>query len=72
MTIQSCVNVHFRIVILLLLDCFGIQDYRYFAYFPFDVENQYVSYHNSAETIQIIANRCQGRAVISLFSNMTL
>jgi hypothetical protein len=31
--------------------------YRYFVYFPFDVYNQYVSYHVSAEKIQIIANR---------------
>ena len=31
-----------------------INDYRYFVYFPFDVYNQYISYH-------VIAKRCQGR-----------
>jgi len=31
--------------------------YHYFVYFPFDVLNQYVSYHVSAEMIPIIANR---------------
>ena len=33
------------------------QYYRYFLYFPFDVLNQYISYHVSAEMIPIIANR---------------
>ena len=40
--------------------------------FPLMFKTQYVSYHVSAEKIQIIANRCQGCVVILLFSNMTL
>ena len=33
------------------------QYYRYFVYFPFDVLNQNISYHVSAEMIPIIDNR---------------
>ena len=32
------------------------QYYRYFVYFPFDVLNQNISYHVSAEMIPIIDN----------------
>jgi hypothetical protein len=34
---------------------FIISENKVISYFPFDGENQYVSYHVSAETIQIIA-----------------
>ena len=51
------------------------QYYRYFVYFPFDVLNQNISYHVSAEMIPIIDNRyalSRTHVVISLFSNMKL
>ena len=39
------------------IETWGKDFYHYFVYFPFDVFNEYVSYHVGAEMIPIIANR---------------